>query len=345
MRQRRRAERLRQAPTGASQQRTRLQRERRQQRLAYVVAGVAGTLLLAVLLGGFYFAIYRPPRVVVAQVGDVPIQLREVAAGARLFRGLGLAIGPQQVLNLFVRNEVLQQRGVLDYAAVVASEEVDQVLARQFEDLPSEPEAQPPTTLTAEGKERYQDFLKNVDVSDQLYRAYLEGNLMMDKARSYAGAQVQSPQEQVFLHWIVAATQDEAEQLAERLKQGEDFAAVAKELDRPIQFASDVGEVGWVPRGAFPELDEAVFAAEVGSLVGPVSTVFGLVVAKVTQGPEPQPISDQMRDRLSEREVDNWLRNQLAALLTAYEFGDKEMEWVARRLAESRPPPGSTQGG
>ena len=343
MRHRRRAERMRQTSSAASQQRTRRERERRQQRLVYIGAAVAGMLLVAFLIAGFYLSIYRPPRKVVAQVGEVPIQLRDVATEGRLLQGLGLVAAPHQVLNLLIRNEVLRQQGVLDFAATVDRSEIEQRLADSFE-VVSDPDAPPPTSLSPEGRQRYEEFLRIVDIDDGTYRAYVEGELILEKSQAYVNAQVESPQEQVFLHWMVADSDEEANELLQRLEQGDDFATVAQELERSIPLASEEGEVGWVPREALPDLDESIFSAEIDSILGPLATLYGPVVAKVTAGPEAQPVSDAMREILGSTGLDEWLLNQINAMLTVYEFGQDEVNWVASRLADSATAPGGTGG-
>ena len=343
MRYRRQAERMRQAPSSVAQQRTRRERERRQQRFVYVGAGVAGVLLVVFLALGFYFTIYQPPRKAVAQVGPVSIQLQRVETEARLLRGLGIVANPQQVLNVLIRNEILRQRAGLDFAAVVAPGEIEQALAERFEVI-LEPETEPPTSLTPEGRQRYENFLEDAGVSDQVYRDYVEGKLIMGKIRSYTMVQIQSPQEQVYLRWMVASSEEKAQEFADRLNQGEEFATVVKELDNPPPFADEAGEVGWVPRGAFPELDETIFSAEPNAILGPLSTVYGPVVAQVTQGPEPQTVSDKMRDLLSGGEISSWLQLQISQLLAAYDFGDDQVRWVASRLAEFQPPPRGNGG-
>ena len=334
---------MRQTPSAVDQRRTWRERERRQQRLIYIGAAVAGVFLIAFLVSGFYFSIYRPPRKVVAQVGEVSIQLRDVATEGRLLQGLGLVATPQQVLNLLIRNEVLRQHAVLDFAATVDRQEIERSLAAEFEVL-LDPDTEPPTSLTPEGRRRYEDFLGLVGVDEEVHRAYVEGELMLEKSQAYVEAQVESPQEQVFLHWIVADSDEEAEELVLRLEQGEDFAVVAQELERSIPFASEEGEVGWVPREALPELDETIFSTEADSILGPLSTIYGPVVAKVTGGPEPQPVSDAMRALLGGADFDDWLFGQINTGLTVYEFGQDEVNWVALRLADSLPVQGGAGG-
>ncbi len=67
-----------------------------------------------------------------------------------------------------------------------------------------------------------------------------------------------------------------------RVKGGEDFATVAREVSTDGS-AQQGGDLGYFSRGRMvPEFEKAAFAASVGSIVGPVETQFGYHIIKVT---------------------------------------------------------------
>jgi hypothetical protein len=331
MRYRRRAERMRRDPSGAAQRRTRGQRERRQQRVIYSVALAGAIFLIAFLLIGYFFTIHKPPRKVVAEVGSSAISLEMVAKQMRLYQGLGIDASPQQSLNVLIRNEILRQRGSLDFAAVITEQEIERYLAGEFEVI-LEGEIDPPELLTSDGHERYSEFLKLSGIEEEVTRAYIEGELMMEKIRNFTRADLPSPQDQVYLHWMIASTEENGVELVDRLNAGEEFGSIAKELENSPPLADIEGAVGWTPRGVLPEFGDVIFGAEHESILGPLDTVYGQIVAKISKGPEPQPLSDQMRDLLSSGEVSFWIQTQMGILLGNYEFGDEEIRWVAKEV-------------
>jgi hypothetical protein len=332
MRQRRRAERGHRAASGAAEQRSQRDGERRRQRLLYVAASAVGALLVILLVGGFYFSSYRPPRKAVALVGEVKIPLSRVVTETRLLSGMGAGlVDPQQALNLLIRNQILEQQGQSQFPVVVLPEEIDQLLADQFEVL-SAPDDPRPTSLTPDGRLRYDAFLDALRIGDEEYRAYLEGNLMLEKLLVNITLQVSDTQQQVFMHWIMVDSLAEGEAALERLEQGEEFAVLAQELNQDTLYADENGEVGWVPPGAFPEVAGALISTEPGEVVGPVELDLGVVVVKVTQGPEMREISDQIRTLLGRRATNSWLQLQLSQLLVAYAFNDSDEAWVLERL-------------
>ena len=65
----------------------------------------------------------------------------------------------------------------------------------------------------------------------------------------------------------------EAEEVLERLRTGEDFAEVAKEVSQDGS-AQEGGDLGWFKRGDMvPEFSEAAFALAIGEISEPVNPI------------------------------------------------------------------------
>ena len=74
---------------------------------------------------------------------------------------------------------------------------------------------------------------------------------------------IKDPQEQVEVAWIRLDPESgiSAEEVRDRLEL-QDFATVAKDVGTPLVFADANGYVGWVPRQAFPDLDDLLYGDE-----------------------------------------------------------------------------------
>ncbi|NQV72334.1 peptidylprolyl isomerase [bacterium] len=80
-----------------------------------------------------------------------------------------------------------------------------------------------------------------------------------------------------------AAARTKANDVLARLRNGDDFAAMAREFSDDGS-ASSGGELGWFGPGRMvAPFEEAAFAATVDRVVGPVSTQFGFHLIKVTE--------------------------------------------------------------
>ena len=74
----------------------------------------------------------------------------------------------------------------------------------------------------------------------------------------------------------------QAQDLLDRLKDGEDFAELAQEYSQDKGSAQNGGDLGYFGRGAMVKpFEEAAFQAEIGEIVGPVVSQFGLHIIKV----------------------------------------------------------------
>lgn len=126
------------------------------------------------------------------------------------------------------------------------------------------------------------------------------------------------PQTEYNAAHILVDTQEEAEKIKEELAGGADFAEVAKAKSTDTGSGANGGQLGWFGLGMMVKpFEDAVVAAKVGEVSGPVQTDFGwhLVLVKETRVAE-QPTLDQMRDELA-AEVEDAAINAKIAELTA----------------------------
>lgn len=100
-----------------------------------------------------------------------------------------------------------------------------------------------------------------------------------------------------------AAALEKAEDLLARIRDGEDFAALAMEHSADPGSAQNGGDLGVIERGVMvPPFEEAVFAmTEEGELRGPVKTRFGYHIIRLTRlAPEQRQELSEVRDEIAE---------------------------------------------
>ena len=116
------------------------------------------------------------------------------------------------------------------------------------------------------------DILDKVQVGDEEVEKYYETN--KDNF---------TEKEQVHLFNILVKTEEEAQNVLEQLKAGEDFSEIAKTKSTGPS-AAQGGDLGYVSKGTvIPEIEEVVFALEVGELSGVVKTDLGFHIFKITE--------------------------------------------------------------
>jgi len=103
------------------------------------------------------------------------------------------------------------------------------------------------------------------------------------------------PEQEVRARHILVETEAEAKEIAERVKKGEDFAALAKEKSKDS--GAEDGDLGFFSRGQMLKpFEDAAFALDVGALSDPVQTQFGWHVIKLEEKRDrPLPSFDQVK--------------------------------------------------
>ena len=103
------------------------------------------------------------------------------------------------------------------------------------------------------------------------------------------------PEQEVRARHILVETEAEAKEIAERVKKGEDFAALAKEKSKDS--GAEGGDLGFFSRGQMLKpFEDAAFALDVGALSDPVQTQFGWHVIKLEEKRDrPLPSFDQVK--------------------------------------------------
>lgn len=132
-----------------------------------------------------------------------------------------------------------------------------------------------------------------------------------------------------------------AQQIRDRARAGEDFAELARTYSQDAS-ASQGGDLGFFGRGAMvPEFEQAAFSAEVGEIVGPIETPFGLhllqVTAKREAGARPfAEVRPEIVQRLSGEQAAARSRQVADELAAALRGGEASLE-AMQALAADRP--------
>jgi len=111
-------------------------------------------------------------------------------------------------------------------------------------------------------------------------------------------AKQQKPEEEIHARHILVATEADAQAVLKRLKSGEDFAKVAKEMSKDP--GSEGGDLGWFTKERMvPAFADAAFKLKDGQLSDPVKSQFGWHIIQVEgRRTKSFPPFDQVREQL-----------------------------------------------
>ena len=148
---------------------------------------------------------------------------------------------------------------------------------------------------------------KQTGIPEAALREVFRIALLRQKLQEAMAAEVPTEAEQVHARHILVESEEEAQQVRERLDGGEPFELLAQELSTDESNKSDGGDLGWFPRGQMvPEFEEAAFDTKVGDIVGPVQTSFGWHLIKV-EGHEVRELTPGMLQQQQSQALQNWL--------------------------------------
>ncbi len=334
-------------------------REKRHEKLAWGIGSGLLVLVIGIVVFGFYQEFYRPPRVWAGSVRDQEFKMGDLVERIRVLQGLSgkvdLSTVPFEYLRDLLNAEVLRQAAP-DLGFRLTDEDIDGVIKSQF--YPSVPEGQEsdPGQLDQEFQNNYQIFLARTGLADADFRVIVQEQIALQQLGLMLSRTIPETTEQVEVEWIRTEIEGRIDVGAVRARLGtektgggEDFVKVAGEVGVPAGFADRTGYVGWVPKGAFPELDGALFGdeerdippLEVGEISGPIFTQNGIYIVRLLTGPTDRDFSNQMRNKLNVELVTKWqtdeqIRGANAGWLRM-NFNSKWYAWVADQVRLSAP--------
>lgn len=118
-------------------------------------------------------------------------------------------------------------------------------------------------------------------MSEREFKQHVYAQVLKQKMRDQLMVQVK-------VAHILVKDETRANDLAKQVRAGGNFADLAKQYSEDTSSRDNAGELGWLARGQLqidnkplPEFDQAVFAAKIGDIVGPVKTVGGFEIVKI----------------------------------------------------------------
>ena len=340
--------------------------EARERRRRFWSIGI-GAFLLAVIFGvvifGYFWEFYRPPRVWAGSVNNVEFTMGDLVQRIRVLQGLNRYEGgrvdlsrvPFEYLQELVNVEILRQQAPA-LGIMPSDEALDEALRRQFQPVPPEGQEVDPGQLDREFRNNYQTFLTATGLADSEYRVILEENLTEFGLFLMLGQDVETSQEQVEVYWIrlpidpsqTGGASLEPHQVVQRLEV-EPFDVVAREVSRSAGYSDPSGYVGWVPKGAFPDLDGLLFgdeelgvvALEPGESSSPIYTEDAIYIVKMVSGPEERELDARMANKLTMELTESWkdqaLREGTENGTVKMHFNSRLYDWVADQVAVTAP--------
>ena len=356
-RRNRRAQKRSQAEVSAPQEDIQVITQRRQRRIGFGIGSVLILAIIGVVLLGYYQEFYRPPRVWAGSVRNVEFTMGDLVARIRVLQGVNRYQGgqvnlsrvPFEYLQNLVNAEILRQRSPV-LGIQIQDDDIEQELRRQFLPTADPGEETDPGQLESEFRNSYGGYLTATGLSDADFRVIVEEQLAQRALALSLAQEIEPIQPHVEVQWIQIPMDGEIliGDVAQRLA-NEDFTRVAQELNSANQFADPNGYVGWVPKGAFPDLDDYLYgneedeiaALKPGLVSEPIFTADAHYLLKVLAAAEDRELNNTMGQKLLQENVLLWQREALVAGTTAgtvrMNFNSRLYDWVTNQVFITAP--------
>ena len=276
-----------------------------------------------------------PPEPVVATVNDEKIGLKAFqerlagemarAKGASIPKGQDMESFKEEVLGRLIEERLMLQRArelgltVRDEEVTARIEEIKRDYNEAFKGLFGEGGVDFPTWREALRKRMLIEKLIARDVNAKVVVTDEEAeNHYRSNRRSYV------TERRVRAAQIIIRDREKAEVILKRLKTGEDFGKVAREVSIGPE-AVNGGDLGFFEKEVMPEaIDRVVFSLPVGRLSGIVQTPYGYHILKILA-----------KEEAGGRKFDD-VKNRVIADLRSMKEAEAYEQWIEALKAKAR---------
>jgi len=148
---------------------------------------------------------------------------------------------------------------------------------------------------------------------------------------------VKPVQDEVHARHILVADQATANTVEQKLKDGGDFAALAKQYSTDTGSKDNGGDLGWFGKGQMiPEFEQAAFSLQAGQISPPVQTQYGWHIIQVIAHDPNHQVDPQQLAQLRMQAYSQWLGPiQGDTTRVSFDTASNKLSWVSKYLSGS----------
>ncbi len=162
-------------------------------------------------------------------------------------------------------------------------------------------------------QENYDNFVQNfgkIGMSEKDILNLYRTQLISQKVYELITADLPTQEDQVWARHILVATLEEAQDVLNRLENGEDWSTIAAEVSTDPGSKDTGGDLGWFGKNMMvPEFEAAAYELEVGEISDPIETIHGFHIIQLL-GKEIRPIESSRVDQNKQTFFAEWLTAQ-----------------------------------
>ncbi|HWQ46351.1 MAG TPA: peptidylprolyl isomerase [Longilinea sp.] len=173
----------------------------------------------------------------------------------------------------------------------------------------------------------YNDQLSTYNVSMDDYRNYMRTSLLRQAVFDAVTADIPTSAEQIWARHILVPSQEEALAIYDRLQNGEDWNALAAEVNAAGTDGYTAEDLGWFMRGQMDSaFEDAAFALQIGAISEPVQSSFGWHIIEVIGHDADMALTASQINIAEQSAFETWLQSLRDA--GTYAKNDNWIDWV-----------------
>jgi parvulin-like peptidyl-prolyl isomerase len=307
-------------------------------RQLFLIIGIVVVVVLGIFIPYYYQTYVAPFNRIVITIDNVQISVRYFLERARL-----AGADPLEMLQTLT-NETVIELAAPQYGIQVTEADIDQELRSMAAGTDNV------SVSEVEFKEWYRQTLNESKVNDAQYRELLYYSLLASRMQTYLADHTPTAMAQVHLHDIVVITYEDATKAVDRLKAGEDFATVAKDMSLDSSTKDNGGDAGWVPPVILGNYESAISALEVNQPSDPMayysssssssyssSAPSAYYIFMVSEKDDARPLDDTNLEIIKAQALSLWLPEEIARHDVKYNFTSEMYAWMNWQLQKDEP--------
>ncbi len=307
----------------------RRQEEAQARRDRTILLGTIGVLAAAavIVLVGLYFTVYLPPRASVASIDGQAVTAGDAVDRASFFMVSEGGAFSREIDDLaelgvdrLVRDAVLFKEAPA-LVGEVSDSDADAKAREVLGNLEGEAYA-----------DALQAVLQRAGIERQQYREILKSRLLAERLTERFRGELPEAMDQ--RHVLRGGTPRlvKAQRGIERARGGEDFTGLGDQYgaDRQLQV-----DLGWTPDDLLlPDAERALSGLGAGDVSAPAMSGLFFDVYKVVELQAARPLSDEQRDALADRRVDDWVTERESQLSVTRDLSKDESAWITAQVSD-----------
>lgn len=252
-----------------------------------IAAGLLIVVIATVLAVNWWFSVKRPQDKPILVVNSrtfrwsdfMTILQFEKLAAAQVGAPFHAGQEPYNLMQLMTENELISQAAAREGLHATRAELRTEMTKRQV------PNADKITDAGQRDREldlRLGGYLDAVRLTHGQYEDIIRADLYRQQLRDKLGANIPRVQPQAYIQ-IIQVPNDQIDAVQRDLGAGTPFETVARRSSKEPNVEANGGEIGWVPRLAYPDLDGDLFGLKEGTLSRPIADKDGIWLVRVVE--------------------------------------------------------------